>query len=456
MFRLHETTRRRVCLWAFVLLCPLPVVAVAGWCLWRHVPAHVAAHVEQLEQQLGLDVSLGGLEHLRPGTVLYRDLALSDPESGRVVLRCAKLEAGWVDLAGSDQASRRGLMLIATDTEIAAEQIGSLDELLDRLMARRLGPKDFSLRITAGSLTLADPQQPQTLVDLTAGIESTPQSSRAQLRFRLAGDKTPEPIRLNLARDRAANLPTTNIQLDTAGTAVPCRLLAHWLPALDLLGPQCRLRGYLWGSPASVGTTGNSAAADPAPVSFDTEMTGELLGVDLGRLLTEYSPHSAAGTVNVALQSARFHAGRLVEAAGTISGGPGTMGRSLLDAAVAHLQWRTAAFEATQRQIAYEQLALAFVLSAGGWSLRAVAPAWGPGIVLAHGRQPLLGDPLTQPQPILGLVRLLAAPSLHQVPATSQSQWLLRHLPEATPVVAAGIEPSAEDAAVRLGRRDQP
>ena len=118
MLRLHDRTRRRICVAGFFLLCILPTVLVAGWCVAWHLPGHVSAEARRLTRQLGLDVTLEGLRHLRPGVVLYEGLELADPETGRSVLRCRLLEARRTKTADQQGQPQTSLVLIASQPEI--------------------------------------------------------------------------------------------------------------------------------------------------------------------------------------------------------------------------------------------------------------------------------------------------------------------------------------------------
>ncbi len=109
MMQLHDKTRRRICLAAFFLLCLTPTVLVAAWCIAWQLPGHRSGEIARLRQQTGLEVALDGLEHLQPGTVLYRGLVLSDPETGAAVFRCRLLEATWTRVArAAGAAENRG------------------------------------------------------------------------------------------------------------------------------------------------------------------------------------------------------------------------------------------------------------------------------------------------------------------------------------------------------------
>ena len=111
MFQLHDRTRRRMCLAAFVLLGVLPALLAGGWCLESDLPGCAETEAEQLSRELGLDVKLGGLKYLRPGATLYENLEISDPETGKPIFRCRALEevAATADRPTGPTAGRRAL-----------------------------------------------------------------------------------------------------------------------------------------------------------------------------------------------------------------------------------------------------------------------------------------------------------------------------------------------------------
>ena len=132
MFRLHDKTRRKVCVAGFLLLCVVPTTAVVAWCAHRNRPGRVAAEAQRLSRQLGLEVSLDRFEHLRPGHVSYEGVELSDPESGRSVLRCRLLDAVCKSVA--DAQGRQTSTL-----ELTAERPVVEVDALDQHRVARLG-----------------------------------------------------------------------------------------------------------------------------------------------------------------------------------------------------------------------------------------------------------------------------------------------------------------------------
>lgn len=449
MFRLHDGTRRQVCLCGFLLLCVVPTVSVACWCVRRHLPGHVRGEARRLSRLLGLDVSLDGLKHLRPGAVLYEGLQLSDPETGRVALRCRLLEAGWAAPEENQGPPRPLLVLIASQPEVEAAEIGPLAQLVRRTLQRQPGPAEADIRVVCGELTLRSEGGSQTLSQLHGGLRCSPVGTQLQLSFRLAGVETFEPIRIRIDRNRRTTPPRTGFELDTGGGEVPCRVLAIGLPSLTVLGPRSRFRGCIWASEVR----GDQAARRPVAAAWSGEMTGKLLDVDLGSLVSDRFPHKLSGTAQLTIQAARFCDARLQSASGTLVAGSGVIGRSLMDAAIEQLRLVPGQEPKTPGDLVpYDQLALAFLLDSEGLELQGRCAWPGSRAILVDRHSLLLCEPVEQPRPVLALVRTLVPLSEVQVPATRQTDWLLRHLPLPQIVPPQGSMAEAPRGRLRLGR----
>jgi hypothetical protein len=431
MFQLYDKTRRRVCIAGFLVLGVLPALLVGGWCLSRRVPGYVQAEAQQLSRQLGLDVKLGGLKHLRPGAVLYEQLAVTDPETGAMIFRCRLLEIVRGQQSDSQGQRRATLVMTASQPEVEAASLDRIWQCLQRTLAGSCGPLEADLQFSAAELTLrASCPHPnplpkgegtplahnsQTLTEVQGAIEDLPGRTQAQLQFRLAGADTPKPARIRIVRNRQVAPPASGFELDTGDGELPCNVLAMGLDELKPLGPRCRFRGYI--------------GANETPDGWQGEVTGQLIELDLGGLITDHFPHKVIGSGEVTIQSARFRGGRLEEGSALILAGPGTMDRSLMASAIERLGLvaGTEPLSASER-VPYEQLAFSATLDAQGLRLHGLCTAGEPGTILSDGRRRLLGESLEQPSPTVALVQTLVPQSAVQVPASRQTDWLLRHL----------------------------
>lgn len=430
MFRLCDHTRQRICLAAFFALCIAPTAVVAVWCITRQLPGHLRAETQRLSQELGMDVAIEKIRHLRPGVVLYEGLQLSDPETLQSALRCRTLEATWTELVDTEGDRRPVVVLTASHVEIETAVSDRLWQLLQRNLQGQNGRPETELRVTVDQLALRTGETSQMLADLEGGIGMLPGGIQAQAAFRLAVAASPDPVRVRIVRNRQIAPPASGFELDTGGNELPCPMLAIGLAELNSLGPASRFAGYVWANQASTGWEG--------------EMTGKWLGIDLDGLVSGRFPHKFSGAANVAIRVARFRQGRLEEAAGELTAGPGVIGRSLVDAAATHLRLTGLPQQTSARDVLpYDRLAMGFSIDARGLLLQGRCTDVESGTVLAIGGSRLLGEPAAQPQPVVALIRTLVPASDIQVPATPQTDWLTRHLPVPDALVTRPSRPTA-------------
>jgi len=444
MFRLHDKTRRRICLAGFLLLCVLPTALVSAWCVVRRLPGRTEAEARRLGRQLGLRVSLAKVRHLRPGVVLYEGLELADPESGRSVARCRLLQAGWSRATGGQSQSETSLVMIASQPEIESEALGLLGELLRRLLTRQSGRTDVEVWLSAGEVTLRAEENSQTLTELQGHIERADSVTRAEVSFRLAGAETSEAVGIRICRNHHTKPPTSSFELDTRGAELPCRMLAMGLAELTPLGPRSRFRGYIWAKENPGGQ---------ACQGWEGEVTGQLLDVDLERLVTDQFPHKLSGTAEITVQSARFRGGRLEEGVAVLAAGPGVISGSLIDAAAGRLRMVCRREPPAGGDLmTYERLAVAALMDQQGLTFQGRCPDAQPGTIMADGHGPLLSEPPEQPQPVVLLLQALVPAYELQVPACRQTDWLMGHLPVADIVPPEDPRRALPHARVRLGR----
>ncbi len=155
MFRLHDNTRRRICLAGFFLFCLAPALGAAVWCAARHLPWAAQDEAKSLGRQLGLDVRMAGMKNLRPGVVLYEGFELADPETNQCLLRCRLLEVQWKTIADGQDRGKPTLVMLAWQPEIETAGFQQLGGLLQRAMQGQTGRPAVDLRVSARELTLS-------------------------------------------------------------------------------------------------------------------------------------------------------------------------------------------------------------------------------------------------------------------------------------------------------------
>jgi hypothetical protein len=250
------------------------------------------------------------------------------------------------------------------------------------------------------------------MVAMPGGVEM-------KLRFRAdAGPAAAEPVRFRVVRNCQTLPSATGFELNTGGNTLPCPLLAAVLDDWAMLGPESRFRGYFWANALPDGWQGG--AVDSA-----------WLDVELGGLLGEPFPHTLGGRAQITVDRAWFRRGRLEAAEGSITAGPGSVSRSLIDAAAEHLKLvRGVKPSGPAPVVRYERLSFGFRIDADGLRLAEDPnPVVGPRAILASDTGVLLGGPADQPLPIASLLQTLAPGSRHPIPGTQQTDWLARRLP---------------------------
>jgi hypothetical protein len=439
MFRLHDKTRRRFCLAGFFLFSIAPALGAAAWCAMRHMPWKVQDEAKSLGRQLGLEVRLSGLKNLRPGVVLYEDFELADPETGQCLLRSRLLTIDWKTIIDGPGGGKPVIVLSASQPEIETAGLRQLGDLFQRAMQGQTGRPAANLQFLAGELTLRAGAHSQTFTGVEGGFENPTGGVQAIVSFRIPGINMPEPVKIRAVRDRRTNPPANWFELSTGDGELPCDLLAAGLPELGTLGSRCRFRGYI------------GIHQEPGERSIDKwsgVVAGQLLGVDLDRLVTDHFPHKLSGAADVTIKTARFSRGRLEQAAGTMTGGPGIVSRSLLLSAVNHLQFTSGAdLGLLGDQVPYDHMALDLFMDARGLRIGGQCFQAASGIVMTDHRLCLLAVPEAASQTVAAFIQTLVPESMVQVPATDQTDWLVAHLP-----MPPAVAPQTREAALPPGQ----
>ncbi len=429
MFALHDRTRRLICRTAFFAVCVLPALAVWAESSVLSSPSHKQTCEASLSQATGLRVAVDGVSYPRPGITLYTGLDLADPETGVRLARCRFLEAG-----GSDELTA----LVASQPELDAARLGPLWDIVHRRL-REAGTSRQLLRLSAAEATLHWPSGSQTLAECLAQLDlpGSPTEPRvAALSFRLAGSSAGEPIRIRVARKLSDGQPLTAIELHTGDATLPVELITAALGLANHLGSRATFHGSVW--------------LNETPAGFNGELSGQLADVDLQSLITEQFPHRLSGLAAITIQRTRFHRGRIEEAAGSLTAGPGVVSHSLIDAAALHLHLVRGTVPASDGSLVpYEQLGLAFVIDSSGLTLRGQCDAASGAILQTH-EGVLLSESAGPSGPVVALLRTLVPQSEVQVPATREADWLSAWLPLPQVMPPADQPPQGR---LRLGPR---
>ncbi len=438
---LHETTRRTLCRVAFLALCVAPTIAVLAWAASANSSHRESEAENELAAALELAVSIDDVAYPRPGVAIYSGVVLSDGETRRVVAEVERLECVRTD---------EGTSLIAAHVEADAAQLDRLWNVVDRLLRVRRATRQPPLRFSVERLTLhgADAGDSVTLSRVGGQLACGDEASRAGLRFSLPESPSSEPVQLVVQRSHGADPLTTRLELRTGGAPLPLAAVRGVFPALRHLGERADFTGQLWAS---------NSGGD----RWSGELIGRLRRVDLDALVARQFPHKLSGEAEITLQKLAFADGRATRLVGRFEAGPGVVGRSLIDSAVDSLGMRAAnpdvgrENDAGNDLIAYERLAIGFDVDGQQATIEGTCPSSADAsdaatlCAMRDAFGPLLYEAERPQTSTLGLIRLLVSPGDLEVPATRETDWLLRRLPIPSATVS-----SADDESPRASLRD--
>jgi len=402
-----RSKRRFICRTGFVLVCLLPTTAVAAWAVFEQGDFQRQAWQARLSDELGLEARIQRVVHPAPGATRLEGVELADPETAALVARAKNLEV--IESAGQ-------VSLAIDGGEIDASQL----ERFWTVAAARLRPRAAIERkrtlFSAAALTLHGAQRSHLLLDVRGQSDTLTSGRQALLTFRPRHADHGEPVRICVARGSSGGRPSTSFEMRTGDKQLNCSLLLDSTPIENQLGETATFQGSIWAREAGEGWEG--------------ELAGVIREIDLHVAVTQQFPHRLGGLAEANVRKARFRRGRLEEAMGSLTAGPGIIGEPLVDAAaeILHLN-RGSVPAAPDGLLGYTQLAMEYQVDASGLTMRGRCDGQAPGVVLRQRETPLLVESGGPAGPVVSLIRALVPQSDVQVPATQEAEWLMRVLP---------------------------
>ena len=402
MFSLHETTRIRLCRAAFVALCLGPLCAVVAWSVVVRVDWYRQAHERAIAARLGWTARLDEASTPRPNLLLYRGLELADPNNGQLLARLPFVE---IDSGGATVVVRLPYPAIVNGTRLDA-----FWKLAQELA--RSSESAAHLRFEARNLTVHLVDGDQSFTELAGELDSNEGQALGKLSFcrAVAGSQTPEPCEVMLTRSQHAGTLVHSIELSTGNTPLPASLIASIWPGALQLGKTSAFAGRI----SAIEQSG----------AWRTEFRGELTRIDLDLLVSPF-PHKLSGLATARLDRVTIAGGRLENAAGSLTAGPGEISRSLVQSAETHLHVRAAdqAISGPSNSLPYLQLCASFEVGPEGMTLRGAVPNT-KGALLVDDQFVLVEEAPVSIQPVVDLVRTLVPRHEVQVPATRETAML--------------------------------
>ena len=421
MFAMQFVARRLVCRAAFLGLCLLPTSLVIGHIVMRSLPSYVTACELRLARQLGLSIDIDAVTHPKPGITWIEVIRLSDPENGATLATVDRVEI-------AHHGDR--LVVNLNKPRIQSRHVERLYRAVHEVLLRLPEADGIPTDLSATELLLLDDEDETQLVltHVSAGYEPSNRESQLLLTFRVAEWDMRSSVVCRLNRDHQSDPPMTTFDFHTNGSRLPGARFGFDLPVFQRLGSDVTVEAA---------TSGTVFQAD----GWQGKGSFHLRGVNLDRLISDIFPHRLTGNADVVVNNFVMENGRLVACAGEMSVRDGQISRSLIEAAERslYLHWKMVpGTETVPEPIPFRTLAFRFKFDRRGFELRGRDGSIPPGAILVSDSV-VLHESKYQPLPILGLVRMLVqtsdvSSSLELVPATRETDALLRFLPIPPPV----------------------
>lgn len=323
MFVARSAARIRRARLAFLAAGLIPTAAIVGWAVHLRSDAHRTTIERRWQESLGLPITVGLIEHPRPGVIRAHDCLL--PASGsRPAVAVAVLE-----IESSADEDRLRLPWIAGDTATAAVAIELAGRwLTDDLRFRRACIIDVA-RFSWGDAATRDGDGPGAPLH-SLRIECVRHGGSRAIRIVRRGAADDE---FRIVRQPSSSPDgTTTYQIDAVvKSPIPLSVLA-----LTAGGSQGLAVG---GSQATV--TG-SIEARCTEAGWQGEARGTLVGLDLATAAATLGDR-AAGMATVEISRLAWNEGRLTDALLEAVAGEGWVDRRLFDRIVLALAARPGA-----------------------------------------------------------------------------------------------------------------
>lgn len=410
MFRFHETTRKRITRWAFVLLCGGPTLATIAWIACRHRPGVVRSEALRLGGVLRVDVRLSDWRQPRPGVARTSGMTLIEPGANVTLADFEAVEiqrfAKWTRIAAAG----------------ATLDVGHVDALHRRVCAWLAAIEGDAVRIEIDALTIRSASAKTSFALRDVQIRVDPRATggiKAQLTAHTPahGGSDPE-LRVVVEQIPGEDKGAIRATVDARHAPLPAWVIATTAPLFAACGEDSTFSGVLQLEVAG-GTLRGIAH-------------GQIDAISLGSLLPSGSPHAAAGQGSATIADMHWRDRQIETLIGSARATNFNLSKSLIDAAVASLFCGQTRAGVAPETVLVDALACRFQLNNRGLTL---SGELGPesnlptGCLIASEGRPLLMQPPYVDIPPGAWVQFLAGPALSWVPASQEAVDMAKRLP---------------------------
>jgi hypothetical protein len=414
MFRLHETTRRRVCRLAFVALCALPTLATAAWIAHWHRPWRVNDAELRLASELRSHVQLDDWREPRP--------ASTRTSAVRVIVSGAAeplVEAADVRSTRSDNSQVISVARMVVDAS-------RLHTALERAATWLADGTPGVVRMSVDELFFEDAARKTTYALRQVEIRAERTGGEAWKLHLLAhggsGDDDARTLRVSCERNVRDAPPVVQATINATAEPLPAWLLRSAGPIFGSVGNTASFAGQL---------QIESRGADVVGAA-----QGEIHNAALGTMLPASSPCRVEGSAHVTLADLQWRNAQIEHLMGAMKAETVRVNRALLDGAT-QLLWLgrvdigpMPAGDATD-SLPIDAVAVRFTFNREGLLIGGDFPSESklpPGCVAVSAGRPLL----MQPQYLLQAewwVRFVTGSNAGTMPATQEAVGIAARLP---------------------------
>ena len=411
---MHERTMRAMARWLFVACCAVPTAGtmlaiLTTWTPWYHGRC-LRAMEAGLALRTGLTIRIGDFERFTPTSWRLSEVAVSDPETDRLIGEVRKL---WWVRDGDNTVIRM------SQPELQASATDQLWDLIHQRFLCRPEQTKTPVRFAADDLTIHSGTGSRTLRDVDGYLRQSDQQVTAMFRC-VPAEEPPaaDGIVIEVVRDRDAPSPRTRWSLQTGDIRLPISLFSNRWPMLDHLGSEATFHGTVSARQVYAGRAG----------SWRIDLSGLRLESIQLATLTEHWPHRISGTAALTFYRCQLHPDGEVDIAGELRAKDGWMSAGMLPRLAGELGWQCD--QSFQQDFAYDLFAARFDLFGSQLKIDGICstePGFEPlpaGTVVSSARQPVVRSH-QRVMPATQLARIVAPPHSVSVPLSGQTAGLL-------------------------------
>ncbi len=437
MFSLHETTQRRVCRVAFLLLCVAPTLWTVAWIAhfyrpWRHEDWQRA-----LSHRFHVEASVVGIASPRPGVTRLARVEIADLRSKQVL---AAIESLRIEHQGAKIA------LGADRVELPVEQVKKFAESVETCFsAKELPAVDFH----AKQLVVVSARGERfAFANLRLHSEvSKAGEERILLQADVEQGETKSTVQMVLENQRSTSGSVFSAKFDTQQGRVPAWLMAALVPSVERCA-EATFEGKGLVQKSSAGSSG--------------QLEGRFENVDFSQWIGPHSPYRVQGVGRLQLNRLEWNVAGVKRVQGQLVAERGHVDRVLLDRLVERVLCvpgtpKTTGPTASDIWQAFDELSCGFEINRRGMTLTGscTTVANPAGCLLANHGRPILLQPEQADIPMSRIAQvLLPQPVGGWLPLTRQAIEMFKSLPVPTlvpPKVGSG-ERRAESEGLRTRR----